>query len=174
MKIKHLRTIVKIKKLLNSRATRLLSIIGASLFLIITEAQKQTYFEKIESIQFWPWMILLLLSIYLSSVWSTWLLRTKKEKITGRKEIILDPNLIVTGFIAFIVLAIISNFSVLIYYATVPGLIIGTGLGILVFLKKKGLKVWQYFTRKMREKVFDDLANRPENKNRKSNNDNSG
>lgn len=168
MKIKHLRTIVIIKKLLNSRATRLLSIIGASLFLIFTEAQKQTYFEKIEPIQFWSWMILLLLSIYLSSVWSTWLLRSKKEKKTGRKEIILDPNLIGIGFIAFIVLAIFSDFSVRIYYATVPGLIIGIGLGFLVFLKKKGLQVWQYFTRKMREKVFDDLANRPENKNRKS------
>jgi hypothetical protein len=159
---------VKIKKYFNSESIQIFILIGIVCFFIINSFQTKKSSENFELIKILTFTIVLL-----SSTVTSFRILSNIHKSYKNREIGLNNNLIIIGFIAIIVLAILTDFSKITIVSIGIGIIMGVLKWIFWLIEKLGLKLWDIFKENKRKQMFDYFENRPENiKRRKSKEDN--
>ncbi len=168
MKFRHLRKIVKVKQFLKNERLSNTIVIGIFAPLILKEALKQSMTKKVELIILIAFTVVLVLSAGLTFTFITRLFGQKHEADdkAEKSKTGITKTMTLVGFVAVIVLAVLTDFSMFNVRAILFGVYFGICIAIYSLLGKGAKKIWGNYKKRKRQKYFDRLNDRPENRRR--------
>ncbi len=158
--IKHLRNIIRLKRFLNSKW--FVGCITVSVFLYVFNKEERTAEENFETLRVLAFSVVFmdsfglmfkLMNLFFSG-------NRKTQEINQSLKSQQSRIVYALGFVALVILIVMTDFSTLTFWAITFGLATGVGYSLFLLVGKILTRVWNSTKERARKRHFDEFTKR--------------